>query len=364
MMIQIPNVAEETKERIKRSSAYSLPNNPTGAGYKAQDIKNTLFKPIVDGQYSVLAEIERLINELNSLLPTIKISAINLTDDERIQIIDDNGTVITEMYLPYVRWNKAVNDISLELDRDFKITAKLRSPDGEIAISNPIDLPIESLVVNATYYNGNIVLELQNGNTIAFEVTDLINGLVNEDSLNSTLSDLTVYYDNKITNECDSVYNASKDYTDDKIANLNISGDGNITVEQEVNDSDNPVSSKAVKEEFVEFSTYYDGEIENAKNEISQAVVKQEYFNDGATLDIAHNKDYHTNDNITNLLIRIPSGNILCSVMFKIIDSGDFNIEIMGVNGYVGKAPDFKNGETWELSIHNGIIASGKVVSE
>lgn len=130
---------------------------------------------------------------------------------------------------------------------------------------------------------------------------------------------------------------------------------GNITVEQQVNDSTNPVSSVAVKNEFGKFSNAYD-EI------IRQAVVTQEYFYNGDTIITAHNKDYHASEDIANLTIQIGTG--ISSVMFKIVDSGDFNIEFMGVNGYIGKAPDFKNGETWELSIHNGIIASGKVVSE
>lgn len=127
-----------------------------------------------------------------------------------------------------------------------------------------------------------------------------------------------------------------------------------LPIEQEVNDSTNPVSSVAVKNEFGRFSNAYD-EI------IRQAVVTQEYFYNGDTIITAHNKDYHASEDITNLTIQIGTG--ISSVMFKIVDSGDFNIEFMGVNGYIGKAPDFKNGETWELSIHNGIIASGKVVS-
>ena len=69
-MEQIPNISQETKDKIKRSSAYSLPNNPTGAGYKPQDIKNAFFKPIVDVQNSILAELEKLITELNKILPT------------------------------------------------------------------------------------------------------------------------------------------------------------------------------------------------------------------------------------------------------------------------------------------------------
>ena len=44
-----------------------------------------------------------------------------------------------------------------------------------------VDLPLESMVVNAEYSNGNIVLKLQNGNeTAPIPISALINGLVNE----------------------------------------------------------------------------------------------------------------------------------------------------------------------------------------
>ena len=119
-------------------------------------------------------------------------------------------------------------------------------------------------------------------------------------------------------------------------------------------DNPNPVSSDAVSNEFGRFSEAYD-------DIINQAVVRQEIFYNDAILDVEHNKDYHAVEDISELHIRIMSGNDLCSITFKIIDSGDFVIDFMGVNGYIGKAPDFKNGETWELSIHNGIVVGGKV---
>lgn len=91
----------------------------------------------------------------------------------------------------------------------------------------------------------------------------------------------------------------------------------------------------------------------------------QKTFYNGDLLSVKHNFDYHAYEDISNLAIIIPSSNILCSVMFKTADSGTVTISIDGAKGYIGKAPDLEeNGVTWELSIHNGIIASGKVVSE
>lgn len=66
---------------------------------------------------------------------------------------------------------------------------------------------------------------------------------------------------------------------------------------------------------------------------------------------------------ISLLVIDYPTNDFICSLIFKIVDSGEFEIALP-MSRYIGGAPDFKNGETWELNIHNGIIASGKVVSE
>ena len=369
-MTKIPNVAEETKEKIKRSSAYSLPNNPTGAGYKPQDIKNALFKPIVDGQNSVLAEIERLITELNKVLPSLEVGDIKLGGkDNTLQLLDANMQEIASIDLPFVNLTdyeettKSIpNNIALKLNEtNYRLKAELSSPNGVVAQSDEIDLPIESLVVGAEYFDGKIILLLKNGTSIPIELTDLIRGLVNETDFES--------FQNDINGEIGSLQNgisAIDQYATDNINDLqdrvsdleqNSGGGGNITVEQEVNDSTNPVSSKAVNTTIQNFASSY-------MQMVKDLTVEQVIIYDSDVIEVENNKDYHANGDISNLDIRIPSGNILCSFMFKIIDSGNFNISITGSTGYIGKAPDFKNGETWELNIHNGIIASGKVVSE
>lgn len=370
-MIQIPNVAEETKEKIKRSSAYSLPHNPTGAGYKPQDIKNALFKPIVDGENSVLAEIEKLINELNKVLPSVKISEIKLSGkDNTLQLLDENMQEIAAINLPFVNLTvfeetekNIPNNIELILNEtNYRLKAELSSPNGVVAQSNEIDLPIESLVVGAEYFDGKIILLLKNNTSIAVEISDLVSGLVNEtdfasfqDNVNGEIGKLQtdiILIDKNATDNINDLQNRVSDLEN------NSGGGGNITVEQEVNDSENPVSSKAVKEEFYLFSNAYD-------DRFKQLTVSQVDFYNGGSLKLENNKDYHTTDAISDLDIAIPDGNILCSVMFKTADSGTVTIRIDGAKGYIGKAPDLEeNGVTWELSIHNGIIASGKVVSE
>ena len=72
--------------------------------------------------------------------------------------------------------------IDLEINSsNYQLTAKLYDKNNNlISTSNVIDLPIESMVINATYSNGIITLTLQNGNTLSVDISDIVSGLVSE----------------------------------------------------------------------------------------------------------------------------------------------------------------------------------------
>lgn len=70
-MEKLPRVApirDETKYMIKRKSAYTLPNNPSREGMKPADIKRALWGPVVDTANSLVAELERVITEINAFI--------------------------------------------------------------------------------------------------------------------------------------------------------------------------------------------------------------------------------------------------------------------------------------------------------
>ena len=48
------------------------------------------------------------------------------------------------------------------------------------ATLSAITLPLEAMVVGATYTDGNVILELKNGETTSFPVVDIVNGLVKD----------------------------------------------------------------------------------------------------------------------------------------------------------------------------------------
>ena len=103
----------------------------------------------------------------------------------------DLGTVITDVS-GKADASAAIGTLSLAIDNtNYQITLSGTKVDGTtFTVSNVIDLPLESVVVNGSYNNTTkkVVLTLQNGNTIDFSVADLIAGLQSEITSTNKLS--------------------------------------------------------------------------------------------------------------------------------------------------------------------------------
>ena len=99
---------------------------------------------------------------------------------------------------------KAVNDltnyelktntgtnISLSVDSStYVITMQLKNSNGDVLSTGTVDLPLETMVVGASYdsVNKSIILTLQNGHTVSFSVADLVSGLESNSNKVTTIS--------------------------------------------------------------------------------------------------------------------------------------------------------------------------------
>lgn len=103
----------------------------------------------------------------------------------------DLGTVITDVS-GKADASAAIGTLSLAIDNtNYQITLSGTKVDGTtFTVSNVIDLPLESVVVNGSYNNTTkkVVLTLQNGNTVDFSVADLVAGLQSEITSTNKLS--------------------------------------------------------------------------------------------------------------------------------------------------------------------------------
>lgn len=123
----------------------------------------------------------------------------------------------------------------------YVMTLNLKNSDGQVISTGNVDLPLETMVVNASYDSTHktIVLTLQNGNTTSFSVADLVSGLQTEiTSTNKLSSDLV-----------DDSNHSNKFVTAAQITKLNgieNNAEVNIIEKIKVNNVEQTISNKAV----------------------------------------------------------------------------------------------------------------------
>lgn len=88
---------------------------------------------------------------------------------------------------------------------------------------------------------------------------------------------------------------------------------------------------------------------------------KKEIFPDAVPITLADNTDYVGVDNVQTLDINYPDGDFIASITFTIVDAPHEFTITLPESKYIGGAPTFANGETWELNIKNGVVVGGLV---
>ena len=80
----------------------------------------------------------------------------------------------------------------------------------------------------------------------------------------------------------------------------------------------------------------------------------------GSNIALADNTEYRLAD-VTTLTLTYPTGNFECWMRLSFAASGDATVILPTGTKYIGTTPDFKNGETWEMSIKDGFVIAQKV---
>ena len=97
--------------------------------------------------------------------------------------------------------------------------------------------------------------------------------------------------------------------------------------------------------------------VEDALNEL---VPKSHTHATGSNITLADNTEYRLTD-VTTLTLTYPTGDFECWMRLTFAASGNVTVTLPSGTRYIGTAPDFKNGETWELSFKDKILAAQKV---
>lgn len=80
----------------------------------------------------------------------------------------------------------------------------------------------------------------------------------------------------------------------------------------------------------------------------------------GSNITLADNTEYRLT-NVTTLTLTYPTGDFECWMRLTFAESGDITVTLPTTTQYIGTTPAFANGETWELSIKDGVVIAQKV---
>lgn len=80
----------------------------------------------------------------------------------------------------------------------------------------------------------------------------------------------------------------------------------------------------------------------------------------GSNITLADNTEYRLAD-VTTLTLTYPTGDFECWMRLSFAASGTITVTLPTGTKYLGSSPNFKNGETWEVSIKDGVMVAQKV---
>lgn len=189
--------SNEEKEQVatNASNIATLQTNKANANdVYTKTQSDTLLNGKVDKIAGKSLSTEDYTTEEKTKLSGIAQGATNVVVDNALSSNSENAIqnkVVNQALLLRSLITETGSQIELIINNtNYKMKAILKDKNANtIYTSNEIDLPLETMVVNATYDNQTkeIVLTLQNGNTTRFSVADLISGLVTNTSLANTL---------------------------------------------------------------------------------------------------------------------------------------------------------------------------------
>ena len=89
-------------------------------------------------------------------------------------------------------------------------------------------------------------------------------------------------------------------------------------------------------------------------------LITPQKISEGSNITLTDNTEYRLTD-VTTLTLTYPTSDFECWMRLTFAASGTITVTLPAETKYIGTAPDFKNGETWELSFKDKVLAAQKV---
>ena len=112
---------------------------------------------------------------------------------------------------------------------------------------------------------------------------------------------------------------------------------------------------KALTIKIGDSSVEYDGSLSKSID-----IPTTQKISEGSNVTLSDNTEYRLTD-VSTLTLTYPAGDFESWMRLNFAASGNITVTLPAGTKYIGTAPDFHNGETWELSFKDKILAAQKV---
>ena len=135
------------------------------------------------------------------------------------QLENDKGYIDNSVsnLVNYELKGKTGTNLGVSIDNTtYVMTIDLKNTAGDVISTGSVDLPLESMVIGASYDDSTkeIVLTLQSGEEVRFSVADLVSGLVSQNTFDTKMNEISQEFNHKFDMPYYYEYNGDTDFED------------------------------------------------------------------------------------------------------------------------------------------------------
>lgn len=135
------------------------------------------------------------------------------------QLENDNGYIDNSVsnLVNYELKGKTGTNLGVSIDNTtYVMTIDLKNTAGDVISTGSVDLPLESMVIGASYDDSTkeVVLTLQSGEEVRFSVADLVSGLVSQSTFDTKMNEISQKFSHKFDMPYYYEYNGDTDFED------------------------------------------------------------------------------------------------------------------------------------------------------
>lgn len=195
--MKIPMKLTDSKEMLTFKTAFKFPPVNVGGEKDHSKLENLDYANSGHTGFASSEDIPIKVSQLENNKGYIDNSVSNLVNYE---LKGKTGTNL---------------DVSID-NTTYVMTIDLKNTAGDVISTGSIDLPLESMVVGASYDDSTkeIVLTLQSGEEVKFSVADLVSGLVSQNTFDTKMNEISQEFNHKFDMPYYYEYNGDTDFED------------------------------------------------------------------------------------------------------------------------------------------------------